>query len=173
MCDKCGSHFRLSVWQRLQVTVDPDSFSAWDEDLPLTDPLGFPDYLGYGWYRQRFPIPAGFGKGPHAYLLFGATDEDAEVWLNGRKAFEHTCASTGLAPTEIWIEPFLFDPRPFLNPGRENVIAVRILNTANAGGIWKPVYLVSAGEASTPRLIWAAIQASRKRARRAGTGARA
>lgn len=46
VCDKCGSHFRLSVWQRLQITVDPDSFTVWDGDLPLTDPLDFPDYLG-------------------------------------------------------------------------------------------------------------------------------
>ena len=45
VCSKCGYHFRLTVWQRLQVTVDPDSFEEWDRDLPLNDPLEFPEYL--------------------------------------------------------------------------------------------------------------------------------
>ncbi len=44
VCPKCGYHFRLSVAQRLSVTVDEDSFEEWDGDLPLHDPLGFPGY---------------------------------------------------------------------------------------------------------------------------------
>ncbi len=45
VCGKCKHHFRLTVWQRLQVTADPDSFEEWDHDLPLNDPLNFPEYL--------------------------------------------------------------------------------------------------------------------------------
>jgi acetyl-CoA carboxylase carboxyl transferase beta subunit len=45
VCVKCGYHFRLSVWQRLQMTVDEGSFEEWDRDLPLYDPLSFPDYM--------------------------------------------------------------------------------------------------------------------------------
>ncbi len=123
---------------------------------------GFPDYLGYGWYRQAFEVPAGFDNRKYFYLLFGAADEDAEIWINGRKAFDHTFATTGLAPSEIWMTPFMFDPRPFLAPGQKNLVVLRILNTANAGGIWKPVYLVSADEEATPRLTWWAISASEK-----------
>lgn len=44
-CVKCGHHFRLSVWQRLQITVDAGTFEEWDKDLPLVDPLNFPGYL--------------------------------------------------------------------------------------------------------------------------------
>lgn len=44
VCPKCGHHFRLSAAQRLAITVDPGSFEQWDTDLPLVDPLGFPDY---------------------------------------------------------------------------------------------------------------------------------
>ncbi len=46
VCGKCGHHFRLTVWQRLQLTVDPGSFQEWDVDLPVYDPLSFPAYLG-------------------------------------------------------------------------------------------------------------------------------
>jgi acetyl-CoA carboxylase carboxyl transferase subunit beta len=44
VCSRCGHHFRLSVWQRLQMIVDEGSFQEWDHDLPLHDPLGFPGY---------------------------------------------------------------------------------------------------------------------------------
>jgi len=44
VCTKCSYHFRLSAGQRLEVTVDPDSFIEWDADLPACDPLGFPKY---------------------------------------------------------------------------------------------------------------------------------
>lgn len=45
VCGKCGHHFRLSAHQRLAITADTDSFEPWDDDLPLVDPLDFPDYL--------------------------------------------------------------------------------------------------------------------------------
>jgi acetyl-CoA carboxylase carboxyl transferase subunit beta len=45
VCSRCGYHFRLTVWQRLQMTADEGTFAAWDADLPLVDPLEFADYL--------------------------------------------------------------------------------------------------------------------------------
>lgn len=44
VCSKCGHHFRLSVWQRLQITADPGTFIEWDREMPISDPLRFPDY---------------------------------------------------------------------------------------------------------------------------------
>ena len=44
VCSRCDYHFRLSVWQRLQMTIDEGTFQEWDGDLPLHDPLGFPGY---------------------------------------------------------------------------------------------------------------------------------
>lgn len=44
VCNKCGYHFRLSVWQRLQLTADAGTFIEWDRELPICDPLQFPDY---------------------------------------------------------------------------------------------------------------------------------
>ena len=45
VCGKCGYHFRLTVWQRLALTVDPGTFEECDVDLPISDPLHFPGYL--------------------------------------------------------------------------------------------------------------------------------
>jgi len=45
VCSKCEYHFRLNVWQRLQITADEGSFEEWDGDLPKSDPLEFPNYI--------------------------------------------------------------------------------------------------------------------------------
>lgn len=100
---------------------------------------GFPGYLGYGWYRLRVTAPAE-DRGPVYRLLFAAVDEEAEIWINGTKAFDHTIKSTGLGQHVIWETPFAFDPSRYLKPGAENLIAVRVFNDMGMGGIIKPVY---------------------------------
>jgi len=47
VCPRCGHHLRLTVEQRLAVTVDRDTFEERDADVPAADPLGFRDGLGY------------------------------------------------------------------------------------------------------------------------------
>ncbi len=42
VCHKCGTHFRLSAWERLQITLD--DFSEYDADLTSCNPLEFPEY---------------------------------------------------------------------------------------------------------------------------------
>jgi hypothetical protein len=122
---------------------------------------GFPCYLGAAWYRQRVQLPPSLQQAARLCLLFSAVDEDAEVFINGRKAFAHTCESTGLAPEAIWTTPFAFDARPFLKAG-ENLIAVRVYNRLGMGGIWKPAYLVAADREAEARMLLVAIQISRQ-----------
>ena len=44
VCEKCGFHFRLSSKERLQMTLDEDSFTEYDRELVSLNPLGIPDY---------------------------------------------------------------------------------------------------------------------------------
>ena len=44
VCSKCGYHMRLSVEQRLATIADPGSVEELFDDLPLVDPLEFPEY---------------------------------------------------------------------------------------------------------------------------------
>jgi acetyl-CoA carboxylase carboxyl transferase subunit beta len=44
VCPKCGYHHRLSAEDRLAITLDEDSFAAFDADLTSTDPLAFAGY---------------------------------------------------------------------------------------------------------------------------------
>lgn len=45
VCSKCGHHMRLTVKQRLAALADPtQALEEIGHDLPLVDPLGFPEY---------------------------------------------------------------------------------------------------------------------------------
>ncbi|MDR0614683.1 MAG: acetyl-CoA carboxylase, carboxyltransferase subunit beta [Lactobacillales bacterium] len=45
VCPHCGYNFRLSVAERLLLTVDEGSFVEWDTGIEVRDPLNFPGYL--------------------------------------------------------------------------------------------------------------------------------
>ena len=120
---------------------------------------GFPGYTGLGWYRQKFDLPANL-KGKRLYLYFEAVDEEGWIYLNGdgKTAFEHTCAGTGLKPEQIWLTPFLFEATGRLRPGQANLLAVRVNNTSSMGGIWRPVYVVASEADLTLREVQEAVR---------------
>ena len=107
---------------------------------------GIGNYNGYAWYRVRFRVPEDFFAKGKNVIYFGAVDEEAEVYINGKKVFEHTSQSTGLTVQELWQKLFTFEARPHLRVGEENLMAVRVHNQSDMGGIWKPVYLLSTDE---------------------------
>ncbi|MDQ6659685.1 MAG: acetyl-CoA carboxylase, carboxyltransferase subunit beta [Chloroflexota bacterium] len=41
VCSRCGYHFKLSAYERIELLVDPDSFEEVDADIISTDPLKF------------------------------------------------------------------------------------------------------------------------------------
>lgn len=47
MCPSCGHHFRMSVGERIDMLLDPDSFRERDAGLTSVDPLGFHDDRPY------------------------------------------------------------------------------------------------------------------------------
>ena len=89
-------------------------------------------YTGYCWYRIVFDAPSSWA-GRKLILAFGAVDEQAWVWGNGKQAGEST---TGPA---AWNTPFEIDVTDHVRAGRKNVLAVRVHNAVGPGGIWKLV----------------------------------
>jgi acetyl-CoA carboxylase carboxyl transferase subunit beta len=47
VCPKCGHHFRITVGQRLSITVDRGTWREMFENLAVGDPLGFVDSKPY------------------------------------------------------------------------------------------------------------------------------
>lgn len=48
VCPECGSHFRISAGQYVELLADTDSFEEADGDMTSGDPLAFSDLKDYG-----------------------------------------------------------------------------------------------------------------------------
>ncbi|MBP8594194.1 MAG: acetyl-CoA carboxylase carboxyltransferase subunit beta [Ruminococcus sp.] len=44
VCPNCNYHGRISAQERLEITVDKDSFSEFDSEMISCDPIDFPEY---------------------------------------------------------------------------------------------------------------------------------
>lgn len=44
VCPNCDNYFRISPRERISMILDKGSFTEWNADLPLSDPLHFPGY---------------------------------------------------------------------------------------------------------------------------------
>lgn len=118
--------------------VDLDD-SGWDE-IAIEQFWGDADedyagYTGVAWYRRTFQLPE--REAPErVQLAFDSVDESTWVWVNGEQAGVHDVGPSG------WTKPFRIDVTGMLTWGGTNQLTVRVLNTAAAGGIYKPVSVV-------------------------------
>jgi len=90
------------------------------------------EYIGVTWYRRAIELPAA-PEHLAVDLHFGGVDESAWVWLNGEYVGQHDVGPSG------WNQPFRLDITAAARWGQANQLTVRAMNTAHAGGIWKPV----------------------------------
>jgi beta-galactosidase/beta-glucuronidase len=93
-------------------------------------------YDGAAWYRVWVDVPES-ARGQKIELVFGAVDESAWVWVNGAKAGEHDEGEAG------WDKRFSLDVTHALRPGARNLIAVKVLDRASFGGIWRSAKLLA------------------------------
>lgn len=84
-----------------------------------------PSYDGVGWFSTTFEYR---GQGLPMALFFGGVDDDADVWVNGKKVGSHAGYS----------ESFFFEITDVLRQGT-NELTVRVVDLAGPGGIYKPV----------------------------------
>src|SRR5471030_1541904 len=53
-------------------------------------------YVGYGWYRKYFNVPANW-KGKRLFIEFEGAFRDAEVFVNGKSVGHHQSGYTGFS----------------------------------------------------------------------------
>lgn len=122
LTEKCyEKDFDDSGWKRLPIG------KTWEE-------CGI-QYDGIAWYRKSFQAPEKPAEFNAAELHFDSVDESAWVWLNGEYVGVRDIGSVG------WDIPFSLDVTDLIHWGEINQITVRVLDRANAGGIYKPVQL--------------------------------
>lgn len=102
-------------------------------------------YIGTGWYRTTFEVPAG----KMAELLFDGAMSDARVYVNGKEV----CYSP------YGYSPFHVDVTPFLKPeGESNTLAVRLENQPFSSrwypgaGLYRNVHLITTDKVHIP--VW-------------------
>ncbi len=108
------------------------------------------DYKGVAWYSREITLPDGEGwKGKDGWLIVGACDWEAKVWVNGKPAGEHV---GGYLPFEVNLSQFA-------KPGEKVVVVIRAKDVTDdqqptgkqigwytrTSGIWQTVYLEPRG----------------------------
>lgn len=124
-------------WRKLNLPHD------WAIEGPfrieLKGETGKLPYQGIGWYRKHFSIPAE-DEGKQFYIDFDGAMAYAQIWLNGNYV--------GTWP--YGYNSFRMDLTPFIQPGKENVIAVKLDTEKwesrwySGAGIYRHVWFVKA-----------------------------
>jgi len=109
--------------------------------------IGDKNYNGAAWYQREFTVPRLGGH--RLFLVFGAVDWHATVWLDGKQVAEHEGGYT----------PFEIDLTDHVKPGETARLTVRAFDVTDpetptgkqtgwytqTGGIWQSVYLEHRG----------------------------
>ena len=109
--------------------------SKWDEIfVPANwEDEGYPGYDGYAWYRKHFTVSSDLHDKP-LYIHLGCIDDVSEVYLNG-----HFISFMGLFPphylTAYNVDQNFPVPVEYMNFSGDNVIAVRVYDDEQVGGI--------------------------------------
>ena len=127
--------FDDSAWR--QLNLPHDWAIEGDFQRELEGETGKRPYAGIGWYRKHFTISP-TDKGKQIYLDFDGAMAYPAVWLNGKF----------VGGWGYGYSSFRLDLTPFLEFGKENVLAVRLDNPPESSrwypgaGIYRNVWLV-------------------------------
>lgn len=107
-------------WEAIRVP------SAWEDQ-------GYNGYNGFAFYRKKVSIPASL-KGRMLYVNLGYIDDADETFLNG-----HKIGSSGSFPpnfgTAYNAERIYYIPAEYINFDGSNVLAVKVYDAYESGGI--------------------------------------
>jgi beta-galactosidase len=119
-----ANDFNDSGWRKLNL---PHDWSIEGKIHPKNATGGGGGYFpsGIGWYRKTFLVPDNW-KAKKTVIYFEGVYMNSEVFINGK--------SLGVYP--YGYSSFSYDLTPYLNFGKENVIAVRVDNSQQMNSRW-------------------------------------
>jgi hypothetical protein len=96
------------------------------------------NYNGIAYYGQQLSIPKEW-KGKEIYVIFGAVDESAWVYLNGK-----FCGERVYKHSDDWKKPFEIRIDQNIDWSKKSQsLVVKVRDVAGQGGIWRPVVLTA------------------------------
>ncbi|MEO8533990.1 MAG: sugar-binding domain-containing protein [Flavobacterium sp.] len=119
-----ANDFNDTSWRKLDL---PHDWSIEGKIHPKNTTGGGGGYFpsGTGWYRKTFQIPESW-KAKKTAIYFEGVYMNSEVFINGKSLGVHPYGYTS----------FSYDLTPYLNFGKENVIAVRVDNSQQMNSRW-------------------------------------
>ena len=124
VADAKSREFNDESWRNIDL---PHDWSIEGKVNPKNPTGGAGGYFpaGIGWYRKTFKAPDEW-KGKAISIYFEAVYMNSEVFINGK--------SLGVYP--YGYSSFSYNISPYLNFGKENVIAVRVDNSQQVNSRW-------------------------------------
>lgn len=116
--------FNDDNWRKLDLPHDWSIEGVINSDNPTKGAGGY-FATGIGWYRKTFQVPADW-KGKNISIYFEGVYMNAEVFINGRSLGIHPYGYTS----------FYYALSPYLEFGKENVIAVKVDNAQQVNSRW-------------------------------------
>lgn len=122
--DAKTNDFNDASWRKLDL---PHDWSIEGKVNAKNSTKGAGGYFpsGIGWYRKTFLVPDNW-KAKKTAIYFEGVYMNSEVFINGK--------SLGVYP--YGYSSFSYDLTPYLNFGKENVIAVRVDNSQQMNSRW-------------------------------------
>lgn len=117
-------NFNDDNWRKLDLPHDWSIEGVINSDNPTKGAGGY-FTAGIGWYRKTFQVPADW-KGKNISIYFEGVYMNAEVFINGRSLGIHPYGYTS----------FYYALSPYLEFGKENVIAVKVDNAQQVNSRW-------------------------------------
>ena len=112
-----------------RTDLDDSSWAAIDIGQAWED-QGYSGYDEGAWYRARIEVNAEEGRPVH--LAFGGVDNNAYVYVNGTFVGEH----------HGWNTPFILDISEAVKYKGQNVVAVRVYDGMEMGGIYGTIEVI-------------------------------
>ena len=112
-----------------RTDLDDSSWAAIDIGQAWED-QGYSGYDEGAWYRARIEMNAEEGRPVH--LAFGGVDNNAYVYVNGTFVGEH----------HGWNTPFILDISEAVKYKGQNVVAVRVYDGMEMGGIYGTIEVI-------------------------------
>lgn len=116
--------FNDAHWRKLDLPHDWSIEGQTDPKNPTGNAGGY-FRAGIGWYRKSFKVPTGW-KDRNVSIYFEGVYMSSEVFINGK--------SLGIYP--YGYSSFSYNLSPYLEFGKENVIAVRVNNSQQVNSRW-------------------------------------
>lgn len=118
-------HFDDTDWSSVKAGV------RWEDQ-------GFPDVDGYAWYRRKVDVPQDWANQP-VWLIFGALNDAFVLYCNGQRVNLFGDESR----QSVANIPAMANLAPFLQPGRTNMVALRVFDWGGSGGPWREPALLT------------------------------